>query len=344
MRNQPEKITKMANNPRPTEPPPEPMPPAGELLRGVQTLTLPPPNLLQVDIKMALANQILALAGEHLDRSDEEIFFLCRGGLVHRFTQTHLDIDMQPTGDTLVTDSMDLTANPYWRGSTTALSWGQLFGSVESVDMWERNTSWRMHGINGLLHLIENQIARLDEFLHRTQVATPFSPYPKATWMDIQDQEQLNNVADIKEMSYLGGLYIEQGIKTIVATLHDGHPPYIHEVHKLWGIEKGKISETMNESTRSQFIKNLHNNPFFRYTPIEPCRDQHNPYPSQAGVSEYLKMIGDKYSAVKYLGFEPLNDGPINMSPATSLRMAIAGCLTAIELARDAEPPPGESP
>lgn len=330
----------MANDTPPTEPPrPEPVPPAGEPLRGIQTLTLPPPNPLQGDILEDWAKRILALAEEHLDRDDEELFFLCRGGLVHRFTQTHLDIHVQPMGDALVTDSMPLTANPYWRGSTTAMSWSKLLGSVEIVEMWERNASWRMHGTNGLLHLIENQIARLDEFAHRTQGAPLYSPNPEATWMDIQDQEQLNNIADIKEMSYLGGLYVEQGIKTIVATLHDGHPPAHHRVHELWGIEKGKSSKTMNEATRLQFIKNLHNNPFFRYTPIEPNRTQPNPYPTQTDVSEYLKMIGGHYSAVKYLGFEPLNDGPIYLSPATSFRIAIAGCLTAIELARDAEPP-----
>ena len=94
----------------------------------------------------------------------------------------------------------------------------------------------------------------------------------------------------------------------------------------------------MNEATRSQFIKNLHNNPFFRYTPIDPNRNLPNPYPTQKDVSDYLKTIGSHYSAVKYLGFEPLNEGPIYLSPATTLRMAIAGCLTAIELARDAEP------
>ena len=295
-----------------------------------------PPNLLEVEIHTDYAKRILAIGERYLDRSDDERFFLCRGGLVHRCHQS--DPNIAPTGALVnpIVEPEDPIENLYWRDSTMDLSWDCLFGPDARVDLKDANPRWRVQGIRLLPRLIEGQIARLDEFLHRSGVMEQFFADPSPTRQALRTEDEIGNFAEFREMSYLANLYVEQSFKTIVASIHDVRFERTHRVDELWGIDPGDYRTPMNEAARSTVIKYLHKNPFFRYTEFKingakTCK----PYPSETDIDEYLREMASQYSDIKYLGFEPIDGDWIELSPAISLRIAIAGCHAAVELARD---------
>ena len=280
--------------------------------------------------------RILSNGERYLDIADDERIFLCSHGLIHLCHQSETQAEPAGGFNGLYVENVDATANPYWRGSTMALIWDDLVGPDERVDLRDSNPRWRVQGIRLLPHLIEGQITRLDDFMHRPGVIEQFFTIPAPTHHRLGDENEIDNAADFKEMSYLANLYIEMSFKSIVASIHDVRPEPNHRVDELWGIDPGKCRTPMNEAARSAVVKYLQRIPFFRYTEfkINGVKTRRK-FPDEDDIAEYLHEMASQYSRIKYLGFEPNDGDAIELAPTISLRIAIAACYAAVELARD---------